>query len=135
MTHTMPHTTTHVQHVQFLVDFNAVDGAGNSYIKFAKGGIYPLNEETAAQVAAGYAHPRDGASDANADTDADGTTTIAADGANPEPEPEPEHSAPNDQHAPPLAVSTPQPPAEQDPTTQAARASIHTAVPTPAPGP
>jgi hypothetical protein len=45
--------------VQFLVDFNAVDGAGNSYVKFAVGEIYPLNDETACQVAAGYAQEVD----------------------------------------------------------------------------
>ena len=41
--------------IRFLADFFSVDSAGNSFVKYAKGGIYPLDEETAGQVAAGFA--------------------------------------------------------------------------------
>ena len=41
--------------IRFLADFYAVDGAGNSFVKYAKGGVYPVNEETAGQVSAGFA--------------------------------------------------------------------------------
>ena len=41
--------------VQFLVDFFAVDGSGNRFIKYAQGQTYPYDDETASQVAAGFA--------------------------------------------------------------------------------
>ena len=45
--------------IRFLADFFSVDSAGNSFVKYAKGSIYPLNEETAGQVAAGFAEEVD----------------------------------------------------------------------------
>ncbi|MBD8051331.1 hypothetical protein [Limnohabitans radicicola] len=41
--------------VQFLVDFFAVDGSGNRFIKYAQGQTYPYDDETASQVQAGFA--------------------------------------------------------------------------------
>ena len=45
--------------IRFLADFFSVDGTGNCFVKYAKGGIYPLNDETAGQVAAGFAEEVD----------------------------------------------------------------------------
>lgn len=41
--------------VQFLVDFFAVDGSGNRFVKYGQGQTYPFDEETASQVEAGFA--------------------------------------------------------------------------------
>lgn len=41
--------------VQFLVDFFAVDGSGNRFVKYGQGQTYPYDDETASQVAAGFA--------------------------------------------------------------------------------
>ena len=45
--------------IRFLADFFSVDGTGNCFVKYAKGGIYPLDNETAGQVAAGFAEEVD----------------------------------------------------------------------------
>lgn len=45
--------------IRFLADFFSVDGTGNCFVKYAKGGIYPLDDETAGQVAAGFAEEVD----------------------------------------------------------------------------
>lgn len=45
--------------IRFLADFYSVDGTGNCFVKYAKGGIYPLDDETAGQVAAGFAEEVD----------------------------------------------------------------------------
>jgi hypothetical protein len=41
--------------ILFSLDFNAVDGAGNSYIKYRAGESYEVTEETTRLVAAGIA--------------------------------------------------------------------------------
>ena len=41
--------------ILFSLDFNAVDGAGNSYVKYRAGEIYEVTEETTRLVAAGIA--------------------------------------------------------------------------------
>lgn len=41
--------------ILFSVDFNAVDGAGNSYVKYRAGENYEVTEETTRLVAAGIA--------------------------------------------------------------------------------
>ena len=45
--------------IRFLADFFSVDGSGNSFVKYAKGGIYPSDDETLGQVAAGFAEEVD----------------------------------------------------------------------------
>ena len=45
--------------IRFLADFFSVDSAGNSFVKYAKGGIYSLDDETSGQVAAGFAEEVD----------------------------------------------------------------------------
>lgn len=76
--------------IRFLADFYSVDGTGNCFVKYAKGGIYPLSDETAGQVAAGFAEEVDApeavpaVAPAPAPTPATGTTKPAgqsADGA------------------------------------------------------
>lgn len=41
--------------ILFSLDFNAVDGAGNSYVKYRAGESYEVTEETTRLVAAGIA--------------------------------------------------------------------------------
>lgn len=41
--------------ILFSLDFNAVDGAGNSYVKYRAGENYEVTEETTRLVAAGIA--------------------------------------------------------------------------------
>jgi hypothetical protein len=41
--------------ILFSLDFNAVDGAGNSYVKYRAGENYEVTEETTQLVAAGIA--------------------------------------------------------------------------------
>ena len=41
--------------ILFSLDFNAVDGAGNSYVKYRAGENYEVTEETIRLVAAGIA--------------------------------------------------------------------------------
>lgn len=43
--------------VRFLRDFFAVDGSGNTTVKYAQGGVYPATAETQSQVMAGGAEP------------------------------------------------------------------------------
>ena len=45
--------------VLFNLDFNAVDGAGNSYAKYRAGENYAVTEETTRLVAAGIAEAVD----------------------------------------------------------------------------
>ena len=69
--------------IRFLADFFSVDGTGNCFVKYAKGGIYPLDDETAGQVAAGFAEEVDApeaasaAAPAPASVPATGTTKPA----------------------------------------------------------
>jgi hypothetical protein len=41
--------------IRFMVDFFAVDGSGNRYVKYRQGEVYPPTEETTSQVIAGFA--------------------------------------------------------------------------------
>ncbi len=41
--------------IRFLTDFYAVDGSGNSNVKYAAGVSYPQDEETTRLVASGIA--------------------------------------------------------------------------------
>lgn len=41
--------------ILFSLDFNAVDGAGNSYVKYRAGESYEVTEETTRLVSAGIA--------------------------------------------------------------------------------
>ena len=41
--------------ILFNLDFNAVDGGGNSYVKYRAGECYEVTEETTRLVAAGIA--------------------------------------------------------------------------------
>ena len=41
--------------ILFNLDFNAVDGGGNSYVKYRAGECYKVTEETTRLVAAGIA--------------------------------------------------------------------------------
>jgi len=45
--------------VLFKLDFNAVDGGGNSFAKYRAGESYEVTEETTRLVAAGIAEPID----------------------------------------------------------------------------
>ena len=45
--------------ILFNLDFNAVDGAGNSYVKYRTGECYEVTEETTRLVAAGIAESGD----------------------------------------------------------------------------
>jgi hypothetical protein len=45
--------------IRFMVDFFAVDGSGNRYIKYRQGEVYPPTEETTSQVIAGFAEEVD----------------------------------------------------------------------------
>ena len=45
--------------ILFNLDFNAVEGAGNSYVKYRAGECYEVSEETTRLVAAGIAVPVD----------------------------------------------------------------------------
>jgi hypothetical protein len=45
--------------ILFSLDFNAVDGAGNSYVKYRAGQDYEVTEETVRMVAAGIAQTLD----------------------------------------------------------------------------
>ena len=45
--------------ILFNLDFNAVDGGGNSFVKYRAGESYEVTEETTRLVAAGIAEPVD----------------------------------------------------------------------------
>ena len=45
--------------IRFMVDFFAVDGSGNRYVKYRQGEVYPPTEETTSQVIAGFAEEVD----------------------------------------------------------------------------
>lgn len=45
--------------IRFMVDFFAVDGSGNRYVKYRQGEVYPPTEETSSQVIAGFAEEVD----------------------------------------------------------------------------
>lgn len=45
--------------IRFMVDFFAVDGSGNRYVKYRQGEVYPPTEETGSQVIAGFAEEVD----------------------------------------------------------------------------
>jgi hypothetical protein len=45
--------------ILFNLDFNAVDGGGNSFVKYRAGESYEVTEETTRLVASGIAEPVD----------------------------------------------------------------------------
>ena len=56
--------------IRFMVDFFAVDGSGNRYIKYRQGEVYPPTEETTSQVIAGFAEEVDAGVDAEVEVQA-----------------------------------------------------------------
>lgn len=67
------------RHIRFTENFHAVDGAGNSSIKYRAGETYPVTEETEHLTASGIAEAVEIADEHTPATDAPAADTASAD--------------------------------------------------------